>query len=195
MKSKFLFTLAAVLTTTAAHASELVLPDSCGSDKVTFEVSTKKSPGALSSPADGKARIVFLDVRDRPRFGEANFVARYGVDGAWAGATKGDSYFTFDVDPGERHLCASVQHYVGMGREQKDFIAMYKLTAEAGKIYYIEYSGGVEGGRVRAGTDAAGNPRAIRVGGQINAALAPADEEEGKYRAKSTEIAVFTKWP
>ena len=34
---------------------------------------------------------------------------RIGMDGAWVGADKRDSYFVLDVSPGLHHLCASWQ--------------------------------------------------------------------------------------
>jgi hypothetical protein len=61
---------------------------------------------------------------------------RFGLDGGWVGATKGDSYFTLTVDPGERNLCASMQS--APSNRKKEFTHVASFTAEAGKVYYFE---------------------------------------------------------
>ena len=54
---------------------------------------------------------------------------RAGLDGQWVGATHGNSFFYFSVDPGEHHLCASRQTAEG----QK--IAAAHFTAAPGGVY------------------------------------------------------------
>jgi len=59
---------------------------------------------------------------------------RAGLDGAWVGANKANSYFIFSVAPGEHHLCSSWQSSL------KTFAAYHSLTsftAEVGGIYYF----------------------------------------------------------
>ena len=33
----------------------------------------------------------------------------FGIDGAWTGASHGNSYFSVSVDPGVRHVCVATQ--------------------------------------------------------------------------------------
>jgi hypothetical protein len=83
------------------------LPDGCGDDHARFDVKTEKDAPAPAPPQAGKARIVFIGRIDAPGcLGCSVFSPRIGVDGSWVGATKGDSYFVLDVDPGVHHVCA-----------------------------------------------------------------------------------------
>jgi len=59
---------------------------------------------------------------------------KIAVDGVWIGANHRSSYFSFAVDPGERHLCANWQsHFDRMSR----IVGLAHFTAEAGKTYYF----------------------------------------------------------
>ena len=58
-----------------------------------------------------------------------------GLDGKWAGATHGDSYFFFTVDPGVHHLCAATQFGMSSADSQT---ALLHFTAVAGGVYYVE---------------------------------------------------------
>jgi hypothetical protein len=60
---------------------------------------------------------------------------RFGIDGAWVGATHSNSYFSITIDPGVHHLCASWQGFVGLGPQRKE--AALHFTAEAGSDYYF----------------------------------------------------------
>ena len=106
----------------------------CGPAKAEFEVTPGQDPHPSSQPADGKALVYFLqddgDFASRPRP-----TVRFGIDGAWAGATHSNSYFYVSVDPGEHHLCASWQGTVVLGPSRKE--AAFQFTAEAGQTYYF----------------------------------------------------------
>lgn len=119
------------------QARGTTLPDSCGSDKVQFEVTTAKHPPAPAPPAEGKAQIIFIEALDRNLacWSCGSPTSRYGMDGAWVGATQGNSYFTVDIAPGEHHLCMDWQSAFGRLRQK---IGMAEITAEAGKVYYFE---------------------------------------------------------
>jgi hypothetical protein len=56
---------------------------------------------------------------------------KYGLDGDWVGADHGDSWFAVAVDPGEHHVCTSLQTSVFQER-----VELGQFTAEAGKSYY-----------------------------------------------------------
>jgi hypothetical protein len=106
----------------------------CGAANVEFNVKTdnKQQPAVL--PDAGKAHVYFLqddaDFLSRPRP-----TTRFGIDGAWVGATHSNSYFYVTVDPGVHHLCASWQGLVGLGPQRRE--AALHFTAEAGSDYYF----------------------------------------------------------
>jgi len=106
----------------------------CGDDAAKFEVKTD-SGKQLVQPDTGKALVYFIE-------DDSNFksspkpTTRAGVDGKWVGATHGNSYLYFSVDPGVHHLCASWQFGVILG--QGHMTAAAHFTAEAGGVYYFE---------------------------------------------------------
>jgi hypothetical protein len=106
----------------------------CGPAKTEFEVTTGQDPHPSSRATDGKALVYFLqddkEFASRPRP-----TVRFGVDGAWAGATHSNSYFYVSVDPGEHHLCASWQGEFSLTPQRRD--AAFLFTAEAGHVYYF----------------------------------------------------------
>jgi hypothetical protein len=113
MKTKFVMLMLAATLVTTAHASKFVLPDSCGSEKVDFDVNSKKDQPAPAPPEEGKAQIVFIESLEKSGV-LGTPTNRYGMDGAWVGANKGNSYFTVSVAPGEHHLCSNWAKNVGM---------------------------------------------------------------------------------
>lgn len=86
----------------------------CGTASVKFEVKTDKSPHVLLQPPPGQATVYFVE--DDTEFESTpKPTTRIGVDGRWVGANHGNSYFSFAVDPGVHHLCASWQSLVVIG--------------------------------------------------------------------------------
>jgi hypothetical protein len=88
-----------------------------------------KSQHSLTQPESGKARIYFIGVD-----------GLIGIDGAWAGVNRGNSYFSVSVDPGERHICVAGQYRDRHG-EQLAVIALAHVQAEAGKTYFYGQRG------------------------------------------------------
>jgi len=163
---------ASLLSATQALAkSKTILPDGCGDDSVEFDAKMEKNNPALAVPAEGKALIVFVEtIPDTGLY--ARTTTRFGVDGTWVGATKGDSYFTVTVSPGEHDFCASMQSAPsGM---KKTFTQATTLTVEAGKVYYIE-----------AAVDVIGSQK----GGIASFDFAQLSEKDGKYRVKAWKFA------
>lgn len=198
MKSRIVFLLLCFSLSSVIQAhSETILPDSCGSDGVTFKVKTK--PGQLppDAPEAGKAQIIFIENLDTA--GGLFFTTpttRFGVDGAWVGANRDSSYFVTSVDPGEHHLCVNWQS--GTDNESKK-VGMAKFTAEAGKVYYFE----VLITRKRSGggfVAPASGPGVINGGGgmvggtrlDISFSFSLVDEDEGKYRVKASPLSTST---
>jgi len=109
----------------------------CGTADTKFDVSTSNSQHPMAKPDPGKALIYFLqddtyfDARPRP-------TTRFAIDGTWIGATHGNSYFYLSIDPGEHHLCANWQSYLGpTGLGTGLDTAAARFRAEAGGIYFF----------------------------------------------------------
>ncbi len=114
--------------------TDTALTPACGPDNSKFEVKTTKSRRPAMQPDAGKALVVFVE--DDSQFASHPApTTRAGLDGSWVGATHGDSYFTFSLDPGEHHLCASWQTSVILGQGHKTAAAHF--TARAGEAYYF----------------------------------------------------------
>jgi hypothetical protein len=159
-----------LLSVPALAKSNTILPDGCGDDAVKFDAKQENDNPGLPALADGMALIVFSE--NMPSEMKVQTTTRFGADGAWVGATKGDSYFTLSVDPGDHNLCASMQS--APSRMKKTFTQVATLTAEAGKVYYFE--------------------AAINVIGGYNASIESFDfaqlsEKDGKYRVKAWKFA------
>jgi hypothetical protein len=106
----------------------------CGPDNTKFDVQSTKSQHPFAKPDVGKAMLYFLQddtyFLSRPRP-----TTRFGLDGNWVGATQSNAYFYVAVDPGEHHLCAGWQSFVGIGAVQKSAAAHF--TADAGGTYFF----------------------------------------------------------
>lgn len=106
----------------------------CGPAGVHFAVKTEKKQHPILQPERGKAIVYFIqddaEFLSRPRPS-----TRMGIDGQWVGATNSNSYFYVSVTPGEHHLCASWQSFVGFG--VSDSMAALHFTADPGGIYFF----------------------------------------------------------
>lgn len=133
MPHRLTFALALLLAAPAAHAAT-DLPDACGKDDVHFKVKTTAPAASLQRPEDGKGQIVFLETLYGPMLPHP--LVRFGLDGAWTGASKGNGYFVVSAAPGEHHLCAAWQSSFSM---LTDHPGAMPLHVEAGKTYFIDY--------------------------------------------------------
>jgi hypothetical protein len=71
----------------------------CGAANIEFNVKTDDKQHAAVQPDAGKANVYFL--QDDAEFGSnPRPTTRFGLDGAWTGATHSSSYFYVSVDPG-----------------------------------------------------------------------------------------------
>ncbi len=162
------------------------LPDACGDDKVQFDVKTQKNQPAPAPPTVGIAQIVFVGLVDPGPGGclGCTFSPRVGIDGSWVGATKGNSYFSVDVDPGEHHLCTAWKSV--LAKKGKN-VGVDSFKAEAGKVYYYQVRiRSVEGGVI--GTS--GGPVSSTFEWVLD--LAPLSDDEGKYLVKTSALATAT---
>lgn len=106
----------------------------CGKDDVKFDVKTDKSRHPFPRPDPGKALVYFLQ-DDTDFLSSPRPTTRFGLDGSWIGATHSSSYFYASVNPGQHHLCAGWQSFVGLTTGQKSAAAQF--NAEAGGTYFF----------------------------------------------------------
>jgi hypothetical protein len=103
-----------------------------GPPNAEFQIKMDNTQSPGFQPESGKALVY---VAEDQKFQAAKEVtARIGVDGAWVGATRGNSYLFFSAEPGEHHLCADWRSsFLARGR----LVSLFGFTAEAGKVYYF----------------------------------------------------------
>jgi hypothetical protein len=158
--------------------AKTVLPEACGDPKVKFDVSTEMVKSHPLSVGAATALVVFIETAEDINISciLCNPTTRVGVDGAWVGANKGTSYFTYPISPGEHHLCVNWQPPVGSPRT---VVGLNLFTATAGKVYYFQ-------AKVTLNGSAPGG-----TGGTIE--LAPLNEDEGKYLVENYWLATATR--
>lgn len=102
----------------------------CGAGNVSFKVKLDDSQHTMAQPEPGKARVYFVQ-----EGGTSSTIGyptvKIGMDGAWVGANHGNSYFSVSAEPGEHHLCATLQSSFVAQR-----VELAHFTAEAEKVYY-----------------------------------------------------------
>jgi hypothetical protein len=103
---------------------------SCGPENDSFKVKLDDSQHTLVQPDPGKARVYFLqDAGTGATLGYPT--VKLAIDGTWVGANHGNSYFSVSVDPGEHHMCVTLQSSLVAHR-----IELAHFTAEADQVYY-----------------------------------------------------------
>ena len=115
-------------------ADQLRLPAACGPANVSFKVSLDQGQHGPAPIEAGKAVIYFIHDVGIPSAarGWGYPTTRYALDGSWVGAAHGGSWFELPVEPGEHHICATLQTALVDQR-----VELAHLTAEAGKTYYF----------------------------------------------------------
>jgi len=111
-----------------AQTADSIYQQACGPRDVKFVVEqVKGQPPAVPDP--GKALVFFI----QDGYG-APYIAKVGLDGAWAGAIKRASYLFASIAPGEHHACAVWQRDPRtVWNPTPHFV---HFTAEAGRVYY-----------------------------------------------------------
>jgi len=133
---------APVVAQDAATASAVA--SGCGAENTKFDVKTDRSQHPLVKPEPGKALVYFL--QDDTYFQSVpRPTTRFGLDGNWVGATQANSYFYASINPGEHHLCAGWQSFVGFNVARKSAAAHF--TTEAGHIYFFVVNDHADSGR------------------------------------------------
>lgn len=106
----------------------------CGPDDIKFEVEITDATRPPAVPESGKALVYIIGDDVTRHCDDCGIVARIGIDGAWTGAIKGNSYLSFATSPGEHHLCANWQSQ-SYGRSR--MVVLANFAADAGKVYYF----------------------------------------------------------
>jgi hypothetical protein len=129
--------LAAMLLTTStlAQGQTSITSQACGTNGVWFNVRLDRGQ-ASALPEPGKALVYFIQsIENLENITEiGGLTTAVGLDGAWVGAVKNNSYFSVSVEPGEHHVCARLQAH-GWGEKRPEGLAQF--TAEAGKVYFF----------------------------------------------------------
>jgi len=104
--------------------------NACGSASVSFKVNLDNSEHAPAQPEPGKARVYFIhDAGTGSMLGYPTI--KMAMDGAWVGANHGNSYFSVSVDPGEHHVCVTLQSSLVSQR-----VELAHFTAATDKVYF-----------------------------------------------------------
>jgi len=114
----------------SAQTSRAAATAACGPENVSFKVQLNDSQHTLAQPEPGKARVYFFhDAGTSSTLGYPT--VKLAMDGAWVGANHGNSYFSTSVEPGEHHVCVTLQSTLVAQR-----VELAHFTAEAEKVYY-----------------------------------------------------------
>jgi Protein of unknown function (DUF2846) len=126
--------IALITLALAASAFAQVAPTgssaACGAWNVSFKVKVDESQHTLAQPDPEKARVYFIQDAGTS-MGLAYPTVKMGMDGQWVGANRLNSYFSVSVEPGEHHVCVTLQSSLVAQR-----VELAHFTAEAGKTYY-----------------------------------------------------------
>ena len=163
--------LLVVLLTASAFAQNATSPAqaqaACGPLDAKFDAQTVTVPPA-AQPDASKALVYIAEEFTKAPGELANPTLRVGMDGAWIGATRTNSYLSFTVEPGDHHLCSSWQsHWQRLSK----LAAFAGFTAEPGKVYYF---------RERITYSSVGGNSA-----RMNLDLEPINPDEGQYLVAS----------
>ena len=140
----------------------------CGPKDVSFDVKDDNSSHTVGQPEAGKALVyVIQDIGAINCIGGC-ITTKIALDGAWVGANHHNSYFSFAVDPGDRHLCANWQsHFARLSQ----VVGLAHFTAEPGKVYFFR-------------------TRAIGHGGPTFFDIEPIDSDQGKLFVASIPLSI-----
>jgi hypothetical protein len=148
---KLAFVVILIAASVSAQDSASTSPLSvCGPMSVKFQIKMGDGQSPNVTPEPGKALVYVIE--DQQFKAAKDVTVRIGLDGAWVGATRGDSYLSFPVEPGEHHLCANIMPgFLSTGRR----VSLFGLTTEAGGVYYFRArtTGGPSSAMYRNGAD------------------------------------------
>jgi len=133
MKSALTIVLVLAASAFAQNTTPVHTQTACGPLNAKFDAQgVAGQPAAQLQP--GKALVYVAEEFRKVPNELGNPTLRVGIDGAWLGATRANSYLAFAVEPGEHHLCTSWQ---SRWPSLSKLAAFAAFTAEAGKVYYF----------------------------------------------------------
>jgi len=153
--------------------------DGCGDDKAKFDVKSEKTHAEPAAPAAGQAQIVFIET-----LGECGGCSspsmRFGGDGDWPGANKGNSYFAVNTAQGNHRVCASWQGNFGDTKQVPRWI---DFAAVAGHVYYFEANVAVTSRLTGVGLDASTELTGVMTFSRVS-------DDEGRRLVKAYALSV-----
>ena len=165
------------LVALSAFAQDNLAAPGCGDPSAKLSIETHHAGNAPMQPDAGKALVYVIE-------NDSNFASipkpttRTGIDGKWIGATHGNSYFYFAVDPGVHHLCASWQRAVVLGRGRQ--VSALHFTAEPGGVYFFEVKNVFQDTRTSA---------------LLDSTLQPIDSDEGQVLVGKYQLSKLRSEP
>jgi hypothetical protein len=108
--------------TEKATSKELELR-ACGDKEINYKADTDKKQHPVPQPSAGKALVFVI----RPTMMGNKIQTKLAMDGKWLGTNRGNNYYFFEADPGERCFCSKAENR-----------SVLVLTLEAGKTYYLQ---------------------------------------------------------
>ena len=177
MKAAFIVILLAASALAQGQTAVSAAEAACGPYGTQFDTKTDAAASPTVHAADGKA-LVYV-VEDQQFKYLKDVTTRVGLDGAWVGANRGNSYFVFLVDPGKHHLCADWLHAEQPGHPSRGYrlVSLAELTAEAGEAYYF-----------RARTTGAGDENP-------SLDLEPVNSDEGRLLVSTARLSISNPKP
>jgi hypothetical protein len=130
---KFLLVVIMLVAPVLAQEKPAELAAACGPRDASFHVQLVKSKHKFAQLYPEKSTIYFIQNNGLMN-NIQHLTLKIGVDGAWVGAYKKNSYFSVSVQPGVHHLCANVQSKFSAGR----LLTLAHFTAVSGKVYYFQ---------------------------------------------------------
>ncbi len=124
---------AAAPAATSDRAAANPASQGCGPAAESFTVTKGPKAQADLRPEAGKALIYFVQ-DDRFFSKHPAPTIKWGVDGAWVGATQHRLYFRMTIEPGEHRLCAEWQVPDKISRST--IFGAATLHAKVGESYY-----------------------------------------------------------
>jgi len=105
-------------------------PPACGPDGVSFNLTLNQSHASPPRIEAGNSLVYFIRDNGRAKYGLGiHVIPKIGIDGAWVGAIKDNSFVSVPVQPGEHHICVNLDS-TALG----NYVEFAHFTAEAGKV-------------------------------------------------------------
>jgi hypothetical protein len=124
MRTALIFLLLPLAALAQEKTPTTAAPSACGPDNVKFEVKLDKLQHTPAQPEPGKALIYFIQDKGPQSCGiGAAPQTGIGMDGAWVGANRNNSYFSVSAELGKHHVCSAVMSFINQTTELAHFTA------------------------------------------------------------------------